>query len=108
MILLQTLEIVNPQTEADSMRALVCKALYGIAENKLISQILGRLPMFHNEEIQQLMKEPILSDRITEHNLFTQYASLLLERVTGIPSKTTYNNAQVTERSIVFPSTKYV
>ncbi|XP_066925763.1 DDB1- and CUL4-associated factor 1-like isoform X2 [Clytia hemisphaerica] len=94
MILLRTLEIASPLTEADSIRALVCKALYGIAENKLISQILGRLPMFHNEEIHQLMKEPILSDRITEHNMFTQYASLLLERVTGIPSKTTYNSAQ--------------
>lgn len=96
-ILLSMLKIKSPLTEADSIRALVCKALYGLAENKLICQILGKLPVFHNEQLQILMREPILSDRISEHILFCKYASLLMERVTGKPLAENYNKAQVSD-----------
>jgi len=95
MILLDMLKIKTPITEADSVRALVCKTLYGLAENALICQVLGKLPIFHNEQLQILMREPILSDRISEHFNFCKYASLLMERVTGNPLTTNYSDAKV-------------
>ena len=48
-IILSLLHIKTPITEADSIRALACKALFGLSQDNLICQILGKLPIFHNE-----------------------------------------------------------
>lgn len=84
-IILSLLHIKSPITEADSVRALACKTLYGLSNDHLICQILGKLPIFHNEQLNLLMREPVLSDRMDEHEKFTKYASMLIEKVTGKP-----------------------
>ena len=84
-IILTLLHIKTPITEADSMRALACKTLCGLSYDNLICQILGKLPIFHNEQLNLLMREPVLSDRMGEHEKFSRYASTLIERVTGKP-----------------------
>lgn len=82
-ILLSLLDVKTPITEADSIRALVCKVLVGLSEDDRIRQVLGKLPIFHNEQLQYLMREPILSDKKNEHEKFCKYATSLIERVTG-------------------------
>ncbi|PIK60089.1 hypothetical protein BSL78_02994 [Apostichopus japonicus] len=83
--LLLLLMVKTPITEADSIRALACKALCGLSRSETVQQILSKLPLFANNQLQGLMKEPVLHEKRSEHLKFCQYASELLERVTGKP-----------------------
>lgn len=105
-IILTLLHTKTPITEADSVRALACKTLCGLSYDSLMCQILGKLPIFHNEELNLLMREPVLSDRMSEHEKFSKYASTLIERVTGKPFKLEYyqsipNMSRITKADII-------
>lgn len=52
MILLNLLSIKTPITDADSIRALCCKALCGLARSETVKQIIGKLPLFTNGQLQ--------------------------------------------------------
>ena len=56
--------------DADSIRALACKALVGLAKSPAAQQIMSKLPIFTNNELQQLVREPVLQDK---RGLFTNY-----------------------------------
>lgn len=88
MILLNLLTVKTPITDADSIRALSCKALCGLARSETVKQIISKLPLFTNGQLQALMKEPILQDKRTEHIKFCKYCIELIERVTGSPVAT--------------------
>ncbi|CAG2112664.1 unnamed protein product [Medioppia subpectinata] len=88
MILLNLMMVKTPITDADSIRALSCKALCGLARSETVRQIISKLPLFTNGQIQGLMKEPILQDKRTEHIKFCKYCIELIERVTGAPVAT--------------------
>ncbi|XP_071500880.1 DDB1- and CUL4-associated factor 1-like [Diadema antillarum] len=81
--LLGLLTVKTPITEADSVRALSCKALCGLARSEVVRQIISKLPIFSRSMLQTLMREPVLQDKRTEHLKFCKYASELIERVTG-------------------------
>ncbi|KAJ8047078.1 DDB1- and CUL4-associated factor 1 [Holothuria leucospilota] len=83
--LLLLLMVKTPITEADSIRALACQALCGLSRSESVQQILSKLPLFANNQLQGLMKEPVLHEKRNEHLKFCQYASELIERVTGKP-----------------------
>uniref|UniRef100_T1KIJ0 DDB1- and CUL4-associated factor 1 n=2 Tax=Tetranychus urticae TaxID=32264 RepID=T1KIJ0_TETUR len=85
MILLNLLTIKTPITDADSIRALACKALCGLARSDTVKQIISKLPLFTSGQFQSLMKEPILQDKRTEHVKFCKYCIQLIESVTGAP-----------------------
>lgn len=84
-VLLSLLSVKMPITDADSIRALACKALVGLSRSSAVRQIIGRLPLFSSGQIQQLMKEPVLQDKRSEHVRFCRYAAELTERVSGKP-----------------------
>ena len=48
-----------------------------------VQQIISKLPLFNNGQLQTLMREPVLHDKRLEHAKFCKYATELLERVTG-------------------------
>lgn len=52
MVLLQLMKVKTPITDADTIRTLACKALAGLARSDTVRQILSKLPMFTNGEIQ--------------------------------------------------------
>ncbi|XP_059078551.1 DDB1- and CUL4-associated factor 1-like isoform X2 [Tigriopus californicus] len=81
MALLELLSIKTPITDADAIRALACKALVGLARSDAAKQIMSKLPIFINGQLQQLVREPILQDKRTEHYKFQQYAHELMEIV---------------------------
>ncbi|XP_055999036.1 DDB1- and CUL4-associated factor 1-like isoform X3 [Ostrea edulis] len=83
MVLLNLLTIKTPITDADCIRALACKALLGLSRSETVRQIVSKLPLFNNGQIQILMKEPVLQDKQQEHVKFCKYANELLERVVG-------------------------
>lgn len=83
MGLLNLLTIKTPITHADKIRLLACKALCGMARSETIKQILVKLTIFISGQLQQLMKEPILQERIQEHLQFTKYCMILIQQVTG-------------------------
>ncbi|XP_071806526.1 DDB1- and CUL4-associated factor 1-like [Asterias amurensis] len=83
--LLSLLTIKIPITEADSIRALSCKALCGLAKSEVVRQIVSKLPLFSSGQLQVLMREPVLQDKQSEHLKFCKYASELIEKVTGKP-----------------------
>ncbi|XP_076077249.1 DDB1- and CUL4-associated factor 1-like [Mytilus galloprovincialis] len=83
MVLLKLLSIKTPITDADSIRALACKALLGLSRSETVRQIISKLPLFTNGQIQYLMKEPVLQDKQQEFIKFCRYASDLMERVSG-------------------------
>lgn len=83
MALLKLLSIKTPITDADCIRALACKALVGLSRSETVRQIMSKLPLFNNGQIQLLMKEPVLQDKQQEHVKFCKYANELLERVLG-------------------------
>lgn len=84
-VLLSLLSVKTPITDADLIRALACKALVGLSRSSTVRQIIGKLPLFSSGQIQQLMKEPVLQDRRSEHVLFCRFAAELTERVSGKP-----------------------
>ncbi|XP_041804490.1 DDB1- and CUL4-associated factor 1-like isoform X2 [Chelmon rostratus] len=84
-VLLSLLSVKMPITDADLIRGLSCKALVGLSRSSAIRQIISKLPLFTNSHIQQLMKEPVLQDKRSEHVRFCRYAAELTERVSGKP-----------------------
>ncbi|KAI1892379.1 hypothetical protein AGOR_G00132760 [Albula goreensis] len=84
-VLLSLLTVKTPITDADQIRALACKALVGLSRSGTVRQILSKLPLFSSGHIQQLMKEPVLQDKRSEHVHFCKHAAELVERVTGKP-----------------------
>ncbi|XP_072237664.1 DDB1- and CUL4-associated factor 1-like isoform X1 [Leuresthes tenuis] len=84
-VLLSLLSVKMPITDADLIRALACKALVGLSRSSAIRQIISKLPLFTSSHIQQLMKEPVLQDKRSEHVRFCRYAADLTERVSGKP-----------------------
>ncbi|XP_008407390.1 protein VPRBP-like isoform X4 [Poecilia reticulata] len=84
-VLLSLLSVKVPITDADLIRALACKALVGLSRSTAIRQIISKLPLFASGHIQQLMKEPVLQDKRSEHVCFCRYAAKLTERVSGKP-----------------------
>ncbi|XP_023181303.1 DDB1- and CUL4-associated factor 1-like isoform X2 [Xiphophorus maculatus] len=84
-VLLSLLSVKVPITDADLIRALACKALVGLSRSSAIRQIISKLPLFASGHIQQLMKEPVLQDKRSEHVSFCRYAARLTERVSGKP-----------------------
>ena len=81
MTLLELLNIKSPLTDADSIRALACRALLGLAGSESARQIMSKLPIFTNGQLQQLVREPILQDKRAEHVKFQQYAHKLIKKV---------------------------
>ncbi|XP_074530971.1 DDB1- and CUL4-associated factor 1-like [Halichoeres trimaculatus] len=84
-VLLSLLSVKMPITDADLIRAMACKALVGLSRSSAIRQIISKLPLFTSSHIQQLMKEPVLQDKRSEHVRFCRYAAELTERVSGKP-----------------------
>uniref|UniRef100_UPI003AAC6DC5 DDB1- and CUL4-associated factor 1-like n=1 Tax=Centroberyx gerrardi TaxID=166262 RepID=UPI003AAC6DC5 len=84
-VLLSLLSVKMPITDADLIRSLACKALVGLSRSSAIRQIISKLPLFTSGHIQQLMKEPVLQDKRSEHVRFCRYAAELTERVSGKP-----------------------
>lgn len=74
-----------PITDADQIRALACKALVGLSRSSTVRQIISKLPLFSSGHIQQLMKEPVLQDKRSEHVKFCKFAAELIERISGKP-----------------------
>lgn len=44
--------VKTPITDADSIRALACQALAGLARSETVRQIVGKLPLFSNGQLQ--------------------------------------------------------
>ncbi|KAM8831186.1 DDB1- and CUL4-associated factor 1 isoform 1-T1 [Synchiropus picturatus] len=84
-VLLSLLTVKMPITDADQIRALACKALVGLSRYSTVRQIISKLPLFSSGHIQQLMKEPVLQDKRSEHVKFCKFAAELIERISGKP-----------------------
>ncbi|KAK6318699.1 hypothetical protein J4Q44_G00099100 [Coregonus suidteri] len=84
-VLLGLLTVKMPITDADLIRTLACKALVGLCRSRAVRQIISKLPLFSSSHIQQLMKEPVLQDKRSQHVRFCRYAVELIERVSGKP-----------------------
>uniref|UniRef100_A0A3P8YQZ6 DDB1- and CUL4-associated factor 1 n=1 Tax=Esox lucius TaxID=8010 RepID=A0A3P8YQZ6_ESOLU len=84
-VLLGLLTVKMPITDADQIRALACRALVGLSRSAAVRQIISKLPLFCSSHIQQLMKEPVLQDKRSQHVRFCRYAAELIERVSGKP-----------------------
>ncbi|VEL18594.1 unnamed protein product, partial [Protopolystoma xenopodis] len=83
MALLHQLEVRQPISEADSVRTLACRGLVGLARSDEVRGMLSKLPLFTKAQLQLLMKEPVLPDRLAEHAEFCRYATLLIRLVVG-------------------------
>uniref|UniRef100_T1J8Z3 Uncharacterized protein n=1 Tax=Strigamia maritima TaxID=126957 RepID=T1J8Z3_STRMM len=84
-VLLSLITVKTPITDADSIRALACKALLGLVHYESVKQIISKLPLFISGELNVLKNEPILQDKHSEHVKFCKYTMQLMEKVTGIP-----------------------
>ena len=63
MTLLQLIQTKVPITDADSIRALACRALVGLARSSTATQIMSKLSIFHNGVLNMLLREPVLQVR---------------------------------------------
>lgn len=52
MVLLQLMNVKTPITDADCIRTLACKALAGLARSETVRQIVSKLPLFTNGQLQ--------------------------------------------------------
>lgn len=99
MVLLQLMNVKTPITDADCIRTLACRALAGLARSDTVRQIVSKLPLFTNGQLQNLMRDPILQEKRQEHVSFQKYALDLLELLSG-KSKHTGNDLEVSLANI--------
>ena len=59
MALLQLIQTTTPLTDADSIRALACRALVGLARSPTATQIMSKLSIFNNGVLNMLLREPV-------------------------------------------------
>ena len=59
MVLMDLLSVKAPITDADSIRALACKALLGLSRSENARQIMGKLPLFISGQLQVIEFELI-------------------------------------------------
>ena len=83
MTLLTLIQSKTPLTDADSIRALACRALVGLARSGTATQIMSKLAIFNNGVLNMLLREPVLQDKRAEHVKFQKFAHQLMERVSG-------------------------
>uniref|UniRef100_A0A182J9K7 Uncharacterized protein n=1 Tax=Anopheles atroparvus TaxID=41427 RepID=A0A182J9K7_ANOAO len=83
IVLLSLMCVKTPITDADCIRGMACRALAGLARSDTVRQIVGKLPLFVNGQLQGLMRDPILQEKRAEHVQFQKYALELMERVSG-------------------------
>ncbi|VVC46311.1 Hypothetical protein CINCED_3A010795 [Cinara cedri] len=83
MVLLTLMTIKTPITDVDAIRGLASRALAGLARSESVRQIISKLPLFNNGQLQSLMKNPVLQDKRQEHVTFQKYALELMELVSG-------------------------
>lgn len=88
IVLLQLMQIKNPITDADCIRGMACRALAGLSRSETVRQIMSKLPLFANGQLQALMRDPILQEKRADHVMFQKYALDLIERVSGKPKAT--------------------
>lgn len=81
MTLLSLLRVKEPAVHADSIRALACRTLLGLARDATICQILSKMHVA-SRLLPDLMRDPILVDNINDHNNFKIYAMRLIELIT--------------------------
>lgn len=79
IVLLQLMMVKTPITDADCIRGMACRALAGLARSETVRQIISKLPLFVNGQLQTLMRDPILQEKRAEHVQFQKYALELLE-----------------------------
>lgn len=83
LVLTRLLLTKSPITDADSIRALACWCLAGLARYKQVRQVLQQLPLIRSGLIQNLMTEPILQDKRQDHVMFQKYALEIIKLVHG-------------------------
>lgn len=83
LVLTRLLLTKTPITDADSIRALACWCLSGLARYKQVRQVLQQLPLIRSGLIQNLMTEPILQDKRQDHVMFQKYAVEIFKLVHG-------------------------
>lgn len=81
--LLSLLHKKLPITDADSVRALACRALVGLSRSDAARQIMSKLPVFTQGQLQLLMREPILQEKRADHVNFQRYGLELINAVSG-------------------------
>ena len=59
----------------------------GLARSPAARQIMSKLPIFTNGELQTLVRGPVLQDKRTEHVKFQEYAMELIKKVSGPEGK---------------------
>ena len=57
--------------------------ILGLARSPAARQIMSKLPIFTNGELQTLVRGPVLQDKRTEHVKFQEYAMELIKKVSG-------------------------
>ncbi|KAG5677622.1 hypothetical protein PVAND_007364 [Polypedilum vanderplanki] len=101
IVLLQLMTVKTPITDADYIRGMACRALAGLARSETVRQIISKLPLFVNGELQQLCRDPILQEKRAEHVQFQKYALELLERVSGKPINIDTSLANIHKANVV-------
>ena len=72
-----------PIADADTTRYLACRALVGLSRSDAARQIMSKLPVFTQGQVQLLMREPILQEKRAEHVKFQRYGLELINAVSG-------------------------
>lgn len=101
IVLLQLMMVKTPITDADCIRGMACRALAGLARSETVRQIISKLPLFVNGQLQTLMRDPILQEKRSEHVQFQKYALELLERVSGKPINIDTSLANIHKANVV-------
>lgn len=101
IVLLQLMMVKTPITDADCIRGMACRALAGLARSETVRQIISKLPLFVNGQLQQLMRDPILQEKRSEHVQFQKYALELMERVSGKPINIDTSLANIHKANVV-------
>jgi DDB1- and CUL4-associated factor 1 len=101
IVLLQLMMVKTPITDADHIRGMACRALAGLARSETVRQIISKLPLFVNGQLQTLMRDPILQEKRAEHVQFQRYALELMERVSGKPINIDSSLANIHKANVV-------
>ncbi|VDO87390.1 unnamed protein product [Heligmosomoides polygyrus] len=77
-ILLTVIRLNFPIADADQTRALACRALREFAKWDPVGQILSKLPFITGNELQGLMRQPVMLEKRNEHLKFCEEVSFVI------------------------------
>ncbi|GFU10840.1 hypothetical protein NPIL_344182 [Nephila pilipes] len=92
IVILFNIVFVKKPLVQDSVRALACRALCGLARSEYVKDIMSKLPLVVSGKLLDLVKQPLIQDK-AHHAIFCKYVYELIRLIFGASASIHYESS---------------